>query len=550
MREFVRGNIFVERFTVDFADDFDFLPFLCTQILHPQILAQYIRPQEPHLDLLFSLMTESSITHFRRICASMLVYLGLLFLYAYLPMLLARNLFGSSNADIDPLSPPVNASSSIGILELNASSTIHAVNNSTTFQSGTSDQDYGSESVFSPILHFCYLIPQIQIPLELAIAHLTFLTVLDKRKNIIGKLQHTWLVWMCKLLGLSKFILPHQIRGRRPREGSAGMITTGPPMRRPPPGWDARTNRNTTRWAWGTEPLSELEQSVAPRKQPEGWIWRTTLLLISSWALVCGLVLIAIFVPVVLGRLLLRLLQVPSWITHEPVCFLLGGIICASVLSILAKCNAKKLIQYAKRVQSLPLHVAFKAAYMLFSWVATELSVGCMIHVAISSIPTLESTKISLWFVISVYMKGALSVGLALALIYAGSFDRFVRRLGIETEDLRWARNLQMLNNDWPADMAQVHEWSEALRQEMTKPFLGFELGLWREEEARLSGLQEQLVWPMFKRVVLKAASSIVLAGVCTYTLARTVMKGFVPAAYLTETPLTLTVSSRILTSV
>ena len=38
------------------------------EVLHPDILAKSIRPQEPHLDLLSSLLNEPGGTHIRRIC--------------------------------------------------------------------------------------------------------------------------------------------------------------------------------------------------------------------------------------------------------------------------------------------------------------------------------------------------------------------------------------------------------------------------------------------------------------------------------------------------
>jgi hypothetical protein len=58
-------------------------------------------------------------------------------------------------------------------------------------------------------LNFRYYIPQIQIPVELAMAHLTFLTILDKKKNLIGRVQYAWLIYICSILGMSRYILPH-----------------------------------------------------------------------------------------------------------------------------------------------------------------------------------------------------------------------------------------------------------------------------------------------------------------------------------------------------
>jgi E3 ubiquitin-protein ligase MARCH6 len=41
------------------------------EVLHPDVLAKSIRPQEPHIDLLSSLMQESGLMHVKRICISL-----------------------------------------------------------------------------------------------------------------------------------------------------------------------------------------------------------------------------------------------------------------------------------------------------------------------------------------------------------------------------------------------------------------------------------------------------------------------------------------------
>jgi hypothetical protein len=55
------------------------------EVLHPDIFASVIRPQEPHPDLLGSLLQESGLTHARRMVMSLAIYLVLLLLFVWLP---------------------------------------------------------------------------------------------------------------------------------------------------------------------------------------------------------------------------------------------------------------------------------------------------------------------------------------------------------------------------------------------------------------------------------------------------------------------------------
>lgn len=185
------------------------------EVLHPDVLAKSIRPQEPHLDLLSSLMMESGVTHVRRICISMVVYIALMTLLVVAPIWLSRYI--------------------AQILNLT-----HLLK-----------------------IRTWYFLPEIQLPFELAFGHISFLTVLDRRKNIIGRMQHAWLVYACDELGLTRFLLPHV---KAPTDGlfmgENDLETVGKPLRRPPAGWDARNMRNTTRWAWGTEVKALIYVSI------------------------------------------------------------------------------------------------------------------------------------------------------------------------------------------------------------------------------------------------------------------------------------------------
>lgn len=130
------------------------------EVIHPDLLARMIRPQEPQPDLLGNLMQETVLTHTKRIFMSLAIYAPLLFLHVTLPvrLLLASGL-----------------------------------------------TDYCS---FFKINLWHVVMPQLQIPLELVIFHLSTLALLERNKNLIGTFQHNWMKFLCRKMGLTEYILP------------------------------------------------------------------------------------------------------------------------------------------------------------------------------------------------------------------------------------------------------------------------------------------------------------------------------------------------------
>lgn len=134
------------------------------EVTHPDLLARLIRPQEPQPDLLGNLMHETVLTHIKRMALSLAIYAPLLTLYVTLP----AQAFVASGLD----------------------------RHFTFFH-----------------LKFYYLVmPQLQIPIELIIFHLSMLALLERYKNTIGGLQHNWLKFICRQMGLSEYILPRSIK--------------------------------------------------------------------------------------------------------------------------------------------------------------------------------------------------------------------------------------------------------------------------------------------------------------------------------------------------
>ncbi len=133
------------------------------EVLHPELLAHAIRPQEPQPDLLGNLLNESAATHTKRMVLSFGIYAALLMIYIWVP---ARIMVG---VGLEPYIPFLRPK-------------------------------------------FWYLItPQLQIPLELLLFHLTMLGYLEKYKNCIGELQHVWLALVCEPLGVTDYMLPRRV---------------------------------------------------------------------------------------------------------------------------------------------------------------------------------------------------------------------------------------------------------------------------------------------------------------------------------------------------
>eukprot|EP00977_Amphora_coffeiformis_P013576 scaffold3586_cov164-Amphora_coffeaeformis.AAC.27 len=137
------------------------------EVMHPDLLAQVIRPQEPQPDLLGNLLHETASTHAKRMLLSLVIYSLLLYLQIQFP---------------------VNLMLSAG---------------------------FGNVLPFFK-LKFCYLLmPQLQVPLELLVFHLCMLALLERNKNSIGELQHHWLKFLSKQLGITDAVLPRQVENFR-----------------------------------------------------------------------------------------------------------------------------------------------------------------------------------------------------------------------------------------------------------------------------------------------------------------------------------------------
>jgi len=130
------------------------------EVLHPDLLAPMIRPQEPQTDLLASLLKDSGWEHFKRMVPSVGIYAALLGIHVWLPCQLL---------------------SSCGM----------AI----------------SIPMFRP--KFWHVLnPTLQRSFELVVFHLTALSILEKHKNRIGEMQHIFLLKVSSVLGITDVLLP------------------------------------------------------------------------------------------------------------------------------------------------------------------------------------------------------------------------------------------------------------------------------------------------------------------------------------------------------
>jgi E3 ubiquitin-protein ligase MARCH6 len=133
------------------------------EVAHPDLLARLIRPQEPQPDLLGNLMHETVSTHMKRMFLSLGIYAPLLTLHVYVPVYL----FCATGL--------------------------------------------GDNFTFFHLKFWHIVMPQMQIPIELIIFHLSMLALLERYKNSIGGWQYRWTLFMCNKLGLTDHILPREV---------------------------------------------------------------------------------------------------------------------------------------------------------------------------------------------------------------------------------------------------------------------------------------------------------------------------------------------------
>lgn len=141
------------------------------EILHPDWLSKFIRPQESQVELLTSLLADPPLIQLRRLFLSFCVYGMLILIFVLLPILIWQ----------------------YGIMSWLG--------------------ERSGDGTIPPIrLHFCYFTPDLQIFLEIGILHTVFLMVLENEKDRIGHLEYYVLKFLAKQFGISRYILPYAMK--------------------------------------------------------------------------------------------------------------------------------------------------------------------------------------------------------------------------------------------------------------------------------------------------------------------------------------------------
>lgn len=130
------------------------------EVVHPDLLSQVIRPQEPQPDLLGNLLHETAATHAKRMVVSLIIYAALWAMHIYIPTQVLKLPF------LQPLVPALRL------------------------------------KLYYPIS------PKVQVPFELIFFHLSMLGLLERYKNGLGEMQHHWLKFITGIMGIRDRVLP------------------------------------------------------------------------------------------------------------------------------------------------------------------------------------------------------------------------------------------------------------------------------------------------------------------------------------------------------
>ncbi|RLO09324.1 hypothetical protein DYB28_001659 [Aphanomyces astaci] len=245
------------------------------EVMHPDILAATIRPQEPNQDILKSLLAEPSVKHARRMVLSLAIYAMLLATMVYLPVRVA-----------------------------------YAV----------------VPSVFPLHLTFHYYFAPLQVPLELAVTYMTVLNVLDTYKHELGHVQSTWMTRLCHRLGLVEYLLPRvpALPGGGGPPDSCLILGVPPlsfnPLNDPPPPHERLYGARYVPWPEdGLVDPTVVEYNLLPRSMPTHLSLRLGVLMACCWTTTVCFVGVATLSPLYLGRLSMAMVEQYTGVRHDSV---------------------------------------------------------------------------------------------------------------------------------------------------------------------------------------------------------------------------------------
>jgi hypothetical protein len=365
-----------------------------------------------------------------------------------------------------------------------------------------------------------YYVSELQLPLEVAMGHFTMLTVLEGKKNYIGRFLYLWISFIARKLHVTRYVLPCPMKrvvvsmdtittekdglrveqdGRRTivLRDSKGIAKVGPPLRRPPPGWDARNhdhqvydNKITTRWAWGNEEQSDVEADLAARVIPTNWLLKTILLIGCSWLLISCIVIFLVIVPVSIGREIFYRLCLPISLHHDPVAFCLGMVVCYSIFSFTRRLSKNGFQQIVLSSKSIPYRTIRSLVELSLLWNLTHIGFKLLVMIALQ--PTTPLQEILTWsYLYRLWSAYHLMADVLLVLFINGGAQFLLLRIG-------------------QPDLYGIALWCQHIRISVERMCDGIVSGRFDEDSLQLKQLRNQLIWPFFDTIVIKGVSMVV----------------------------------------
>ena len=284
-------------------------------------------------------------------------------------------------------------------------------------------------------------------------------------------------------LSFAKKQLPHKIgnfRLRRTKSSNSNQDfiieiwkeVIGRPITRPPDGWDYIGNNGGAvvqgRWAWDKEEKSDIEKSLARRKlifykkcpnaklskrhfyMTSLVILKLIVLLFLSWATVTCCAYGAFVIPLVIGRCLYSIFEVPDHYTHDPFVFLIGSVICYPIMikfvdSIRSTEIDKKkpiLSQKLKELMNLPREKMSIIIQAVFFWTVLSPVFLGMIYKSLTSeeqaiLSSNFESAINFQYLIHAWAIGLILIHVTLGILYISTLKQglWTRLVGILFND-------------------------------------------------------------------------------------------------------------------
>ncbi|KAH9109938.1 hypothetical protein LEN26_013905 [Aphanomyces euteiches] len=258
------------------------------EVLHPDILTAYLPPHNPHQYKFKVILAENTFTHCVELVSALFKYLIFIPLLVYAPIAIIRTIF-----------PPLH-------------------------------------------LQFSYILSLVQVPFELALAHITIQDNLDFYAHALGDLQMHWTTAMCRRLGLVEFLLPRVASLSR---GQDDLILKIPHLlfdpiddHRPP----ERIVYGGRRLEWpknGMADPSKLEYNLLPRRKPAFATLRIIILIACWWGTISTAFFAISLGPLFIGRTATAVVERYFGFRHDTFSFAAGLIVMYVVFYCVEVCR-------------------------------------------------------------------------------------------------------------------------------------------------------------------------------------------------------------------